>query len=686
MSLRLTPSRARRGALALVLATVSLGGAAAAVASAADEPTPQEIALRQQIAGMWAVTDVDLCTLPLRRDRWALADPADQGRAKPFISAHRGGWNFAPENTLEAYEAAMAYGVDSLEVDVRKTKDGVLVAFHDTRVDRTTGQTGLVADFTLAELKAMRAGNHAPWIGTPYEDTRIVTFEEVLRLAAKAGVGIEVDNKLGDTNDMAMQGQLVDEYGLIEQSFFGSNAPHIAVAAPGAQFIFNRGTWESPSMMNEVTRFARYVGSTLDRFTPESIAAIHDGCGIAIPHAYDAGPENEVAEFLRARAMGADGVQTNQPDLIVAASGYRVGSAVKLKRAADGSVTAACLVNRHNGMGFLGKQLAVLKDGAQIAAPTTLQHGCASLSGIDGVGDGSGIEVAYGGDAAIISSRTRAAIDEPLLQVQTPAFADQESGTLGAPQQLVVTNAGGRALDVGRVRVAGQQPGASAPFLLAGDDCTAAHVVPGGSCTVSLRFAPEAVGAQQATLVVDANTGDGTHRLPLSATGTAPAAGPAGPVGPTGPQGACGASGRDGVGGIGATGPQGPQGARGDGGPQGTPGPQGPAGRDGTVTFAAATRRTITVRRGAVARLAFVVSNDTAAPSGRSTLRARLPRALRAGSGSTRTVASVAADGRRTVALRLPVGKSARRGAHTVVVQLSIGGRTLTQRARIVVR
>ncbi|MDW5598513.1 hypothetical protein VSS74_29400, partial [Conexibacter stalactiti] len=130
----------------------------------------------------------------------------------------------------------------------------------------------------------------------------------------------------------------------------------------------------------------------------------------------------------------------------------------------------------------------------------------------------------------------------------------------------------------------------------------------------------------------------------------------------------------------------GPQGARGDGGPQGVPGPQGPAGRDGTVTFAAAARRAIAVRRGGFARLAFVVGNRTAAPSGRSTLSARLPRALRAGTGATRTVASVAADGRRTVTLRLPVGKGARTGAYSVVVRLSIGGRTLTQTARIVVR
>ena len=48
-----------------------------------------------------------------------------------LIAAHRGASSIAPENTLEAFEAAIAVGADMVEFDVRSTKDGVLVAYHD---------------------------------------------------------------------------------------------------------------------------------------------------------------------------------------------------------------------------------------------------------------------------------------------------------------------------------------------------------------------------------------------------------------------------------------------------------------------------------------------------------------------------------------------------------------------------
>ena len=56
--------------------------------------------------------------------------------------------------------------------------------------------------------------------------------------------------------------------------------------------------------MYEIAKVAPVFGSRRDEYTPESIVAIHDGCGVAMPHAYDAGPDEEVNEFLRARRHG----------------------------------------------------------------------------------------------------------------------------------------------------------------------------------------------------------------------------------------------------------------------------------------------------------------------------------------------------------------------------------------------
>ena len=75
-----------------------------------------------------------------------------------YVAAHRGWRTKYPENTLEAFRAAEALGVDQLELDIRVTKDNELVIIHDATVDRTTDGSGLVCEKTLAELKALDAG------------------------------------------------------------------------------------------------------------------------------------------------------------------------------------------------------------------------------------------------------------------------------------------------------------------------------------------------------------------------------------------------------------------------------------------------------------------------------------------------------------------------------------------------
>ncbi len=76
----------------------------------------------------------------------------------PIAFAHRGGAGEAPENTLEAFEIAAALGYTYLETDVHLTRDGVLVAFHDERLDRVTDRTGAIAELGIAEVEAADAG------------------------------------------------------------------------------------------------------------------------------------------------------------------------------------------------------------------------------------------------------------------------------------------------------------------------------------------------------------------------------------------------------------------------------------------------------------------------------------------------------------------------------------------------
>ncbi|MDE1174427.1 MAG: glycerophosphodiester phosphodiesterase [Parvibaculaceae bacterium] len=76
--------------------------------------------------------------------------------------AHRGGLSGHPENTMEAFEAAVAQGYRYLETDVHATHDGVLLAFHDDRLDRLTDRQGYIADLDYAEVSKARIGGVYP--------------------------------------------------------------------------------------------------------------------------------------------------------------------------------------------------------------------------------------------------------------------------------------------------------------------------------------------------------------------------------------------------------------------------------------------------------------------------------------------------------------------------------------------
>jgi glycerophosphoryl diester phosphodiesterase len=109
------------------------------------------------------------------------------------VVAHRGFSALEAENTVPAFEAALAAGADGIELDVRVTADGVPVVLHDPTVDRTTDGRGIVRDLRLAELKALRIPTRDG--GT----TEVPTLEEVLHLlSGRTLLDVEIKNLPGE--------------------------------------------------------------------------------------------------------------------------------------------------------------------------------------------------------------------------------------------------------------------------------------------------------------------------------------------------------------------------------------------------------------------------------------------------------------------------------------------------------
>ena len=143
--------------------------------------------------------------------------------------AHRGASEYYPENTLSSFYAGLDMGADGIETDVQKTRDGVLVLFHDRDLTRVTGEEGAIQDYTFAELQKFTVKNAA----TGRED-KIIDFETFLRLFGWRNLHFAIELK--DTEIEKEVAQMMDRYGLrdkaIVTSFKFDNLRRMRAVAP----------------------------------------------------------------------------------------------------------------------------------------------------------------------------------------------------------------------------------------------------------------------------------------------------------------------------------------------------------------------------------------------------------------------------------------------------------------------
>lgn len=132
-----------------------------------------------------------------------------------MVAAHRGDWRNAPENSILALENSIAMGVDIMEIDLKKTKDGVLILMHDRTIDRTTSGKGKPEDYTWQEIQKFTLRNGLGRI----TEHKIPTFKEFL-LAAKGRILIDVDKGYDYFLDVV---KLLRETGTLEQTIINVN-------------------------------------------------------------------------------------------------------------------------------------------------------------------------------------------------------------------------------------------------------------------------------------------------------------------------------------------------------------------------------------------------------------------------------------------------------------------------------
>lgn len=134
------------------------------------------------------------------------------------VVAHRGDWRNYPENSLPAIESVIRMGVDVVELDVKMTKDSVLVLCHDQTIDRTTTGSGNIRDYTYEELLAfdLKRGH-----GIAIPGMKMPTLRQALEVC-KDRIVVNVDHGYGYYDEVLA---MTEELDMTDQVLIKSGKP-----------------------------------------------------------------------------------------------------------------------------------------------------------------------------------------------------------------------------------------------------------------------------------------------------------------------------------------------------------------------------------------------------------------------------------------------------------------------------
>ena len=228
------------------------------------------------------------------------------------ISAHRGNASSAPENTLAAFKNALQAGAHFIEVDVRTTKDGILMIMHDANLERTTNGKGAFKLYDAKYLKTLSAGKG---YSDSFENEKIPTLEESCQLiyewnlTHKAKTFFYIDAKDVEPKPLL---SILKKYNLEANSvFYGTDdfLHRLKMEFEGAKLLpALKNPNEIIEKFNNLKPFA-FDASWLS-LTKEMVDEIHR-LGVKV-FTDLLGPLDTEINYMKARDMGLDLIQTDR--------------------------------------------------------------------------------------------------------------------------------------------------------------------------------------------------------------------------------------------------------------------------------------------------------------------------------------------------------------------------------------
>ena len=273
-------------------------------------------------------------SVPGNHADWVVSELHDPSSDKVLVACHRGDWRNWPENSLAAIESVIGMGADIMELDLKLTKDSVLVVCHDRTIDRTTSGKGRVCDITYDSIRrcVLKTGHG---VKTTH---RMPTLREALevckdRIVVNVDQGYEyydlvlgVTEELGVTEQILIKGKRSTDVVAAKFSEHPRNMmymPIIDILKPKGQALFaeyrDKGItplayevcWSEYTP--EVEACMREVIAGGSKLWVNSLWPTLNG-GLCDDAAFEGDPAEVYGELVD---MGATMIQTDRPELLI---------------------------------------------------------------------------------------------------------------------------------------------------------------------------------------------------------------------------------------------------------------------------------------------------------------------------------------------------------------------------------